>query len=951
MSTDNNFYEENLKQWEDEKKNAAEFWSNFLAKLKQVRDEREKKDPVYKNESVLFAVDTGHFQHEFVYTDEEYYKLFSILIHANSDDFEAIRKDFELWKKLSDGTMAAKEPQRKDFFAEKNYEQAVFEWKYEKIDIKDFIDEFEQNFDKIKQQKLNADQNRKRWVDLDWNSTTLGLTFKEANNIAQKDLLKHSVASLEDALINEAPKFYTDTKSKIIIFTPIKDAFFSSQNYEDAKKQSEKNMAQLEAFYTRIQKALKRAIRTLTKQAQTNVQPPQPSPIPITAPPVVDDPIDFPDDPNSLKVVKRLGGSTGAELVEAPDGTRYVRKRGNNEGHVRSECYADAFYRAAGADVPEFRLYDTSNGPVKLSRYYEGTTSLSDWWRKASKKEKDAMSAALRKQYATDVLLGNWDVVGMDADNILIDKHGKPWRIDNGGAMSYKAMGGTKPDSSWNDGFVDDLWTMTGNGSRIGNNASSNIPKYFGQVDVGEIARDINSRDWSASLARLPIAERAVVERRLEEIRQLAERDKDFSENGYTREYTLSILDETYKYSKKGLREACSFTCDLKNGDYGWFRKKNGGRRASNNVSPEQQKDSDMQDKLLAALKTINYNTPKKQPLNQSKINAVLDLKQDLQDAVAKGLPNAQHYLGIINDIEDAIANNTTTKNPKYSLDKPMYAAQPKPQTQQQTTPDPSLRSSCVCLSDFLRKELGDEAVNTIEERNHAQGSNSYGRKSCRTKFLRMRAQGYDLADPKYKDFASFYNDVVRTQQVGYYLGDPNGSRSDSYSPGTHYDHLEDAFDYFKQNPVDYNKHYDEMMKYNAGLQIALENSNFTGNDHSKRQVVLMRTETSGVCKTKTIGKKSDHLRGVNESHSIIRTVVIAGNKLTMVRVPYSRINGFYMMKSGENFDRDMYLGDGENEVSADTHNLPAYYMGQVSSGKSVFDFVDKLEEYEKKNP
>lgn len=685
------------------------------------------------------------------------------------------------------------------------------------------------------------------------------------------------------------------------------------------------------------------------KNANTN--PPQTQPQSVPTPtttnkaPVVENPQGFPESPDSVKVIKRLGGSTGAELVEAEDGTKYVRKMGNNEGHIRSECYVDGFYRAAGADVPEFKLYDTPNGPVKLSRFFEGTQTLEDWWNNASKKERDMMSAELRKHYAVDILTGNWDVVGMSADNILIDKDGKPWRIDNGGALSYRAQGSQKTNEQWGDGFVDDLWTMTGNGSRIGNNAPSNLPTYFGKVDVGEMAKEIVARDWSSALDRLPPDQRAIVEKRLDEIRQLAAREADFSSNGFTREYTLSILDETYKFSKKGLREACSFQCDLEKGDFGWFRPSSGSKV----LTADQQKDSDIQSVLLAALKTINYNTPKGTPLNQSKINAALALKKELQSAVMLGLPNSKHYLDILTDIEDAVAKQTTTKQNNYALNLPMYAAQ---QTAKTTTSKPLLQTQFSCLSDFLRNELGDNAVDEIEDRNSSQAGNSYKVHSCHTKILRLRSQGFDITDPKYKDFASFYDDIVKTQKVGYYLGDPNGSRSSSYDPGTHYDNIEEAFNHFKNDVNEYNKRYEEMMKYNAAIQIAIENSSFMGNDKGTRTLILMRTESDSVVTTKTKGEKTNHSRGVNESHSIIKTVRVGGGNLTMVRVPYSRINGLYMMAAGKYFSSDMYLGDGENEISADTHGLVIYFMKEaVNGGKSVTLFLKDFLKYEKNNP
>jgi hypothetical protein len=52
----------------------------------------------------------------------------------------------------------------------------------------------------------------------------------------------------------------------------------------------------------------------------------------------------------------------------------------------------------------------------------------------------------VRRNFAVDAWLGNRDVFGMTYDNILTDENGVPWRIDNGGALLYRAMGEKKTD-------------------------------------------------------------------------------------------------------------------------------------------------------------------------------------------------------------------------------------------------------------------------------------------------------------------------------------------------------------------------------------------------------------------------------------------------------------------------------------------------------------------------
>jgi len=110
----------------------------------------------------------------------------------------------------------------------------------------------------------------------------------------------------------------------------------------------------------------------------------------------------WPADPDALELVRSLGGSTGAELVRGSDGLLYVRKRGASAEHLREECACDAIYRAAGALVPELRLYETSRGPVKLARFSSRASRSKPFWRRAERAQRrpwricDAISRLMR---------------------------------------------------------------------------------------------------------------------------------------------------------------------------------------------------------------------------------------------------------------------------------------------------------------------------------------------------------------------------------------------------------------------------------------------------------------------------------------------------------------------------------------------------------------------------
>ena len=141
----------------------------------------------------------------------------------------------------------------------------------------------------------------------------------------------------------------------------------------------------------------------------------------------------FPQDLSGLKVIKRLGGGTGAKLVEDSRGNQYVMKRGSNTSndHVKAEYLTNQLYDILGQRVPDYELYDDNGEAVLLSKYIPLTHI-------PSSKDYDEVA----KGFVADALLANWDVY--QNDNCLIDSAGRVIRVDNGGALHYRAQGSTK---------------------------------------------------------------------------------------------------------------------------------------------------------------------------------------------------------------------------------------------------------------------------------------------------------------------------------------------------------------------------------------------------------------------------------------------------------------------------------------------------------------------------
>lgn len=192
--------------------------------------------------------------------------------------------------------------------------------------------------------------------------------------------------------------------------------------------------------------------------------PPTQTPAQVPAPEPATDPVIPKPVPKKRNVIPSAaeltdvgpaGGSTGARIMEDAEGNRYVVKRGSSPDHLREEVLADRLYKTLGADVPEakFELGDDGQ-PVKITRFLEGAKPYNE----LTPEEKKVVDRKIQKRFAADALMGNWDVMGLDNDNILVDSKGNPWRIDNGGSLRYRAQGQRKGDA-----FADqalDLWTL-----------------------------------------------------------------------------------------------------------------------------------------------------------------------------------------------------------------------------------------------------------------------------------------------------------------------------------------------------------------------------------------------------------------------------------------------------------------------------------------------------------
>lgn len=146
------------------------------------------------------------------------------------------------------------------------------------------------------------------------------------------------------------------------------------------------------------------------------------------------------DTANAKKIGEQAGSNEGGlyELT-MPDGSKqkYYVKKAKTEDHGKNEALANALYTELGLAVPEVTFASDGN---LYSKIVDGEQDMS-----ARLNDKEWLDK-VRDGFAADAWLSNRDVFGLTYDNILTDADGNPWRIDNGGALRYRAMGEKKTD-------------------------------------------------------------------------------------------------------------------------------------------------------------------------------------------------------------------------------------------------------------------------------------------------------------------------------------------------------------------------------------------------------------------------------------------------------------------------------------------------------------------------
>lgn len=126
-----------------------------------------------------------------------------------------------------------------------------------------------------------------------------------------------------------------------------------------------------------------------------------------------------------------MGGSTGARGYDLPMG-QFVGKRGDSPQHIQNEYDMNRFLNELGVPVPQAHMEDG----LMLTQMEEGQRLG------FNPSARDVRQ--LRRDFVPHATIANWDMLGLDRDNVIRRPDGTLSYVDVGGAGPFRAQGAPK---------------------------------------------------------------------------------------------------------------------------------------------------------------------------------------------------------------------------------------------------------------------------------------------------------------------------------------------------------------------------------------------------------------------------------------------------------------------------------------------------------------------------
>lgn len=142
------------------------------------------------------------------------------------------------------------------------------------------------------------------------------------------------------------------------------------------------------------------------------------------------------------KLSAQKGSNPGGLYQDPATGEKFYVKF-EDPIRVDNEVLASKLYEKTGINAIKVEKGSMDGKTISYSKWEDGTSAdLLD----RLQNDPD-MAQKLKEGFAVDAWLANWDVVGLEYDNLLFDADGNDLRVDPGGALLYRAQGARKGDA------------------------------------------------------------------------------------------------------------------------------------------------------------------------------------------------------------------------------------------------------------------------------------------------------------------------------------------------------------------------------------------------------------------------------------------------------------------------------------------------------------------------
>jgi hypothetical protein len=135
----------------------------------------------------------------------------------------------------------------------------------------------------------------------------------------------------------------------------------------------------------------------------------------------------------------QMGSNPGGVHVDDETGEKHYVKHYHNPEQAKAEVLAGKIYHHMGIHTLKPEMHGDSSVATKWNEHV--STLAPHKYEKLDKKQAHQVG----KMYHAAVLTKNWDIVGLEHDNIVHNKKtGDLHAIDHGGAFHFRAQGGHK---------------------------------------------------------------------------------------------------------------------------------------------------------------------------------------------------------------------------------------------------------------------------------------------------------------------------------------------------------------------------------------------------------------------------------------------------------------------------------------------------------------------------